>query len=386
MNVLLHGAHKVDAHGVREQFWLQTDGDRILRTGTGDTWSAHRSEVTDVIDVAGRTLTPGFIDLHCHGGGGYSFEDGTSAIRAALATHRAHGTTRSLVSLVSSSVPDTLERLAAIADLMDGDPSVLGTHLEGPFLAEARHGAHAVSKLVPPTADTVAALVAAGRGTLAQITIAPELPGAPEAIERFTAAGVRVAVGHTEADQHITAQAFDRGARILTHAFNAMNGIGHREPGPVMAAVNDERVTLEVIADGNHLAPDVVRLAFTLAPGRIALITDAMAAAGAPDGDYRLGSLDVDVRDGRATVRGTDTIAGSTLTLDAALRHAVTVCGIALGDAVTALTATPARALGRQGELGLLEPGYAADLVILDESLSVERAFANGRAVATGAR
>ncbi|WP_309620619.1 amidohydrolase family protein, partial [Salinibacterium sp.] len=196
-------------------------------------------------------------------------------------------------------------------------------------------------------------------------------------------AGVAVAIGHTTADERLAHEAFDRGARILTHAFNAMPGIHHRAPGPVIAAFDDLRVTLEVILDGTHVHPRVARLAFGAAPGRIALVTDAMAAAGFGDGDYTLGSLTVDVRGGLAMLRGTDTIAGSTLTQDAALRTAITVAGISPADAVAALTLTPAQALGLDHRHGLLAAGFAADAVLLDSAWNVTGVWADGHRLQT---
>jgi N-acetylglucosamine-6-phosphate deacetylase len=184
------------------------------------------------------------------------------------------------------------------------------------------------------------------------------------------------------ANQRQASEAFDRGARILTHAFNAMPGIHHREPGPVVAAFDDPRVTLELIMDGKHVHPSVVHLAFTAAPGRIALVTDAMAAAGVGDGDYQLGTLNVAVRDGLAMLRGTSTIAGSTCTQDSALRQAMRDVHIAPAQAVEALTLTPARALGLDHRLGLLAPGYAADAVILDHRWQVTEVWGDGALIA----
>jgi N-acetylglucosamine-6-phosphate deacetylase len=210
------------------------------------------------------------------------------------------------------------------------------------------------------------------------VTLAPELPGAFSAIEALVGAGVAVAVGHSAADYETALAAFDRGASILTHAFNGMRGIHHRAPGPVAAATHTAGVTLEIINDGVHVHPEVVRLAFTAAPGRIALISDAMAATGAADGEYLLGSLGVTVTNGIARLTEGGSIAGSTLTLDVALRRAVTEAGIPLAEAVTALTETPARAIGRGHDLGLLAPGYAADAVLLTPELAVEAVYAAG--------
>ena len=291
------------------------------------------------------------------------------AIGRALAAHRAHGTTRSVLSLVANPVTALERSLAAIADIAERDPLVLGSHLEGPFLAPGRRGAHNPDFLISPSPAVTRRLAAVARGTLRQVTIAPELPGALDAIPALAEAGVVVAVGHTEADEGLAQAAFDRGARLLTHAFNAMPGIGHRSPGPVVAAIRDERVTAELILDGVHVHPDVARLLLDAADGRVALVTDAMAAAGAADGTYRLGSLDVAVVDSVARLAGPDgapgPIAGSTLTLDRALRVATERCGVSLRAAVTALTWIPARALGLDHWLGRLAPGYAADAVLL---------------------
>ena len=377
MTVLLHGARALDATGITEGSWVLFDGPLIAATGTGEPPAADRT-----VDLGGAWLTPGFVDLHLHGGGGHAVEDGAASITAALRAHRAHGTTRAVVSLVAAPLTDLEARLDGIAALAGGPDGVLGAHLEGPFLAVSRCGAHDPRFLRVPDRAVVGRLLDAARGTLRQLTIAPELSGALPAIEQLTAAGVRVAVGHTEADLAATARAFDAGATLLTHAFNAMPGIHHRAPGPVLAAVADGRVTLEVVLDGIHVHPGLVALLAAGAPGRIALVSDAMAAAGAADGSWSLGGLRVDVREGRAVLEGTSTIAGSTLTLDTALRLAVDVVGLDPVAAVTALTATPARAIGVGDRFGRLAPGYTADAVVLTDDWSVRSVWADGEPVA----
>lgn len=373
MTLLLHSALLTDERGERPDGWVLFDGDTIAAVGTGAT-----PDADERADLGGARVLPGFVDIHGHGGGGHSYDDGGEELAAALATHRTHGTTRSVISLVANPLASLRSNLAEIAELAAADPLVLGSHLEGPFLAPGKRGAHHVDYLREPDPIAVEELIAAAHGTLLQITIAPELPGADEAIDAFVAAGVRVAVGHTEADYDLAARAFDRGASILTHAFNAMNGIHHRAPGPVVAALADPRVTLEIVLDGYHVHEQVVALTLDEAPGRVAFITDSMAAAGSADGDYRLGALNVTVRDGLALLSGTETIAGSTLTLDAALRRAVDVVGLPWPDAVAAVTSVPARALGYGDRLGLLEPGYAADAVALDAEGHVSAVWAAG--------
>jgi N-acetylglucosamine-6-phosphate deacetylase len=374
VTTLLRAARAVDARGATDDAWILLDGDAIAAVGSGR--AAPAADRT--VDLGDATLVPGFVDLHVHGGAGGSHDDGADGIRAAVALHRRHGTTRSVLSLVANPVPDLVRSLGAIREAMAGDPLILGAHLEGPFLSPHAAGAHAHEHLVDPTPARIDALLEAGEGVLRQVTLAPELDGALDAIRRLVDAGVVAAVGHTTCSGDVARSAFDAGATVLTHAFNAMPGIHHREPGPIMAALADERVTLELILDGVHVAPAVAGLLFRAAPGRVALITDAMAAAGSADGRYRLGALDVDVRDGIARLAGADTIAGSTLTQDEALRVAVREVGLGLPEAVAALTAVPARALGLGERRGLLRAGSAADVVALTPDLAVSRVWADG--------
>ena len=369
---LVRAARLVDVAGPVTDAWLLVGGDTILQAGTGAAPDADA-----VVDLGDATLVPGFVDLHGHGGATQAYED--DDFSAALAAHRAHGTTRSVVSLVANPVPDLVRSLGRIRDVMASDPLLLGAHLEGPFLSPDNKGAHNEDFLVAPTPAAVEALLAEGAGVIRQVTIAPELPGALDAVRRFVEAGVTVAVGHTVGTYEQARAAFDAGATVLTHAFNAMPGLHHRRPGPIGAAVEDERVTLELILDGVHVHPAAARTLFRAAPGRIALITDAMGAAGAADGPYRLGSLDVTVTDGVAHVTGTDTIAGSTLTQDVALRNAVRLTGQSLPDAVAALTSVPARAIGLGDRFGRLAPGFAADLVALSPALEVLRVWGAGQ-------
>lgn len=375
MSTIIHSVTLVDDGHLVEDGWIALDGGTVSARGTGTTWRERNA--AEAVDGAGGLLTPGFIDIHGHGGGGASFDDGPDAIATARALHRAHGTTRAVVSLVTAPVSDLARRAAMVADLAATDPTILGSHLEGPFLDVGHKGAHTEALLRAPDPESLDRLVEAGRGTIRQITLAPELPGGLTAVERLVESGVRVAVGHTGATEEQTRAAFDAGATLLTHAFNAMPGIHHRAPGPVVAALHDARVTLEIIADGVHVHPDVVALAFTAAPGRVALITDAMAAAGAADGHYELGGLAVTVADGTARLDSNGAIAGSTLTQDAALRNAVTG-GIALPAAVAALTAVPARALGCDDRFGTLRPGTTADAVLLDPDLRVRAVWVDG--------
>ena len=380
---VIHSARLVSEGRTARNAWVLFDGDRVGATGTGDDWVAAVAGAPDAVvtDADGGWLTPGFIDLHGHGGGGAAFDDGRDAIRTALDLHQRHGTTRFVVSLVTATVAQLAERVAAVAALAAEDPRVLGSHLEGPFLDVAHKGAHDPALLRSATPPDIDLLLEAAQGTLCQITLAPELPGGMAAVRAFADAGVAVAVGHTGADYAQTLAAFDAGASILTHAFNGMDGIHHRAPGPVAAATHTPGVTIEVINDGVHVHPEVVRMAFAAAPGRVALITDAMAAAGEADGDYQLGALRVEVRDGVARLAEGGSIAGSTLTQDDALRRAVQEVGVSIEEAVRALTETPAAAIGRANDLGRLSPGFAADAVLLDDDLRVLQVWSAGAPV-----
>lgn len=378
MTTVIHSARLVDDGEVTDDAWVAFADGVVLHAGTGDEWRA--LPAGDAIDAAGAYLTPGFVDIHGHGGGGGTYDHGLDAIAAARAVHLARGTTRAVLSLVTASIDDLAAQVGMIADLSERDATILGTHLEGPFLDPGHKGAHTESLLRAPDEAAVARLVEAGRGTVRQVTLAPELPGGLAATAQFVAAGVAVAVGHTNATEAEASAAFDAGATLLTHAFNAMPGIHHRAPGPVVAAMRGERVTLELIADGIHVHPDVIALAFAGAPGRIALITDAMGAAGEPDGAYELGGLAVTVTDGVARLDEGGAIAGSTLTQDAALRLVV-AGGLPLADAVAALTSVPARAIGLAGRYGSLRPGAAADAVLLDDALQVAGVWVDGARV-----
>jgi len=353
--------------------WLLVDAGRITALGTGT-----EPPAAAVHDADGALVAPGFVDIHCHGGGGASGEAGPDDIRRAAAFHRSHGTTSIVISLATAPMELMLQRLADIAAVADQDDRILGAHLEGPYLSPAHRGAHDERLLCAPTLAAVREILATANGHLRQITLAPER--APEGvIEALVAGGVRVAVGHTAATGEQAASAFAHGASILTHAFNGMPGLHHREPGPVLAAWRNPSVTIEVIADGVHVHPDAIAMLFALAPGRMALVTDAIAAAGAPDGDYPLGAFVATVRDGIARIGASGSLAGSTLTMDRAVRTVIGA-GIAPEDAIRAATSTPARTLG-EAHLGVLRAGAPADLVQFDDQFRLTRIWSRGQSV-----
>ncbi|WP_440312041.1 N-acetylglucosamine-6-phosphate deacetylase [Leucobacter chromiireducens] len=368
--------------------WVEVAAGRTVALGAG------APPRTPTHDLGSAILVPGFVDIHVHGGGGADYPTGTAAAaRAARAAHLAHGTTQSMASLVAAS-PDTLRaQLAALAPLV-ADGTLGGIHLEGPWISPARAGAHDPEQLRDPDLREIDALLAAAPGAIRMVTLAPELAGAIAAIERFRAAGVVVAIGHTDADAATVRAAIDAGATVATHLFNAMPPLHHRTPGPVLALLADPRVIVELIADGTHLDDALAHwVAAQAGPDRVALVTDAMGAAGCGDGEYRLGVLDVTVAGGVARLAGTETIAGSTVTMDALFRGAVGGAPEAAGahaesrwsdaalEAAVRMTATtPARA-ARWAEVGDIAPGLRADYVALDAELQIVHVFSAGESV-----
>ncbi len=341
--------------------WVEIGSGQVLAAGVG---APPRPADVDHRDA---TLSPGLVDIHCHGGGGSSFTDGVEAARGARAAHLRAGTVATVASLVSAPVPALAAQCAELATLVEAGV-LAGIHLEGPWLSPGRRGAHDPRALAVPTPADVETLVSAARGTLRMVTLAPELPGAVDAVRQLVANGVAVAIGHSDADEGEARRAIDAGASVATHLFNAMRPLSHRSPGIIGACLASPEVTVELIADGVHLAPTVTALAARSALGGFALVTDAIAAAGQGDGSYVLGGLDVDVADGVARLAGTDTIAGSSLLLLDAVRHAVLQAGLPLEQALQAATRAPAEVL-RIGGLGVIAPGVTAPLIVLDARL-----------------
>ncbi|MEU0549567.1 N-acetylglucosamine-6-phosphate deacetylase [Micromonospora sp. NPDC005979] len=352
--------------GVIRQGCVEWDGERITAV----------AEYPSVRD--GHWILPGFVDMHTHGGGGHTFTTGDAdQARAAAAFHLGHGTTTLLASLVSAPFAVMRSATEAFAPLVD-EGVLAGVHFEGPYLSTARCGAQNPEYLRDPSTDELAELIELGHGAVRMVTLAPERDGALEAIKLLTAQRVVAAVGHTDATYEQTQAAIAAGASVGTHLFNGMRPVHHREPGPVVALLDASTVVCELVADGVHLHDGMLAFTTTTAgPDRAALITDAMAAAGMADGEYELGGQAVTVADGVARLARDGAIAGSTLTMDAALRHAVHA-GIPMADAARMAATTPARAIGLGDRVGALQVGLRSDLVVLDDDLNVVRVLRGG--------
>jgi N-acetylglucosamine-6-phosphate deacetylase len=357
--------------------WIEVSGATVTGVGAG---APPRPADHD---LGTATVVPGFVDTHVHGGGGGSFSV-AGQTETVVDLHRRHGTTTLVASLVTEAPDDLLRQVGHLAGLVRDD-LIAGIHLEGPWLAAERCGAHDPVLLRDPEIAELERVFDAGAGAIRMVTLAPERRGGLAAIRWIVDAGAVAAVGHTEATYAQTLAAVDAGATVGTHLFNAMRPIHHREPGPVIALLEDPRVTVEVIADGVHVDGALYRhITRTAGDDRVSLVTDAMAAAGMDDGAYRIGPLDVDVSDGVAHLLGTDTIAGSTATFDQLFGFAVdrSVAGglprdKALLLAVRQSSVNPARALGLPSPV--LRDGCAADLVVLNDELAVAAVLWQGR-------
>lgn len=354
---------------------------RILRNHqllNGELWSVHgkiippQTKVDLDIDVRGLILAPGYIDLQINGAFGIDFSISPERVGDAAKLLPQYGVTAFLPTVVSNAKNRYQSIIPLLQPKVGGSngASILGIHLEGPFLNSMKSGAHNPSFITSIDNQALDSFYGSLDGVKI-VTLAPEIPGALEAIRYLSERNIIAAAGHSLATYSQMRQAIDAGIRLATHLFNAMPPLDHREPGMVGAVLIEDKLFYSVIADGEHLHPAILNIAWKCHPQGLVLITDAMAALGQPKGSYRLGTMDVDVKENRATLAGTETLAGSILSMDKAVRFLQQCTGCSAVQAIEAASLMPARILGIQGAKGLLE-GADADFIFLDDSLNVQ--------------
>jgi N-acetylglucosamine-6-phosphate deacetylase len=378
----IFNAKLVLADGVREG-GLLIDGDRIEAILSPQ--GAPPAGAT-MVDAGGQYLGPGLIDVHVHGGGGFNLmSDDPEQIRgyARWVAHR--GITSFLVSTSGSDHEDILRRLRAVAPAIGDEPNgarALGFHLEGPYINPVRKGAFPPRWLRPPNPSEYRELYDAAGGSIIQMTIAPELEGADALIDAVALSGAVAAMGHTDATYEQAMRAIERGVTHVTHCFNAMRPLGHRDPGVLGAVMTSDDVTAELIGDGAHVDFAVARVLIR-AKGHdhVALITDAMPLAGTPDGDGAWEGQAIRVEGGKAVRVADGTIIGGVITLDQTVRNAVTHMGVSLHQAWAMASALPAKAMRVDDRVGWLKVGLSADLVVMDDELAVTETWVAGQRI-----
>ncbi len=352
-----------------------------------DVTSAQAREIpvdVQAVDLGDAVLAPGFIDMHIHGGAGHDvMEAMPESLEAVERLLCSHGVTTYFPTTVTAPLDATLMALDRLANAIEAPPAAtrrarpVGIHLEGPFISHARPGVHPTNNLLPPTLEMFERFWQAARGHIKVLTIAPELPGAPEVIVEAARRGICVSMGHSDANLAAAKAGVMAGVRHATHIFNAMRPLGHRDPGILGESLVNDDVTAEIIADGIHVDPVIVDLFLRLKGAQKAvLVTDATAATGMPEGHYRLGSLQVEVKDGKCTVG--DQLAGSVLTMDQAVRNVVKFTGWNLQQVVRLATLNPAQATGLPGDAGMLVPGAAANIVVMSPGGEVRKTLVDG--------
>lgn len=369
-------------------FEVISDGAVLVRDGVIERVGP-RSEVATEradaeVDAGGRLICPGFVDLQVNGGGGafLTEQPAYDSLQRMAQAHVRFGTTSMLATVVTADEEAMARALAVVSEGVRTPPAgarMLGAHLEGPFLNPVRKGAHPERFIREPRLELFERLLGAAGGSLRLLTLAPELPGALELIESARGASVAIAVGHTEATFDEAVRAIEAGASLGTHVFNAMRPLAQREPGVIGALLQSDAVTVSVIADGVHVHPACLSLVFrSKGAERTALVTDAMPPVGTDAASFRLYGTEVAVRDG-ACYLPDGTLAGSAFSMNRAVRLMSALPDVSLLDAVRMATATPARALGLQDEIGVLRPGARADIAVCDRELNVWKAFVGGQ-------
>jgi N-acetylglucosamine-6-phosphate deacetylase len=387
------GGRLFTSSDVLEHPLLLVEDGRVLEVfsrGAGDRHSSRKSQIPRgvvVADFGDATIAPGYVDLHIHGNAGFDVMDDSSDALPNIETLLAkHGVTSYFPTTVTAPLDVTLRALDRLAiaiesrehkdGTLNGRALPLGIHLEGPFISHARRGVHPPQDLLAPTIALFEKFWQASRGRIRMMTIAPELPGAIEVIAEAARRGVCVSLGHSDADLATAERGVAAGARHATHTFNAMRPLDHRSPGILGAVLTNDRVSADIIADGIHLDPSIVKLvADAKGVEQLVLITDATSATGMPDGLYRLGSIEVEVRDGKCMSGGS--LAGSVLTMDRAVRNLAKFAEWQLPQAVAAASRNPARVAGIANK-GTLAVGADADFVVLNKDGEVLRTFIGG--------
>lgn len=354
---MIISAHSAVIDGeLRSNVWIDIQDGVIAEIGEGSNSASARTY--------SQTLIPGFVDIHCHGGGGYYFTDATPQnVKQAIDTHRGAGTTSQIASLVTTDIQTLTSQIKALIPFVRNG-SLVGIHLEGPYLSHAKCGAHDPALLRAPALDEVKALIAAGEGTIRMVTIAPELEGALDAIKWLVSEGVIAAIGHSDADADTARAAIEAGAQVVTHFTNAMAKMvgGESMATEVLGA---PEIALELINDGTHVPADVVATIMKNALDRTILITDAMSAAGSHDGKYLIGNLEVEVKDSLARLVSNGALAGSTLTMEQAFTNFINKDGVNLIDAVHASSTLAAEVLGLK-DVGSISVGKKANILAFD--------------------
>ena len=355
--MIIQAKSAVIAGELREKVWLEIENGLISSVNFGEVAKFDR-EVKGV-------LVPGFVDMHCHGGGGFYFSSSNpSEIKKAIQTHYSHGTTTLIASLVTAPLKVLKTQIHALVPFADAG-RIVGIHLEGPYLAHARCGAHDPSLLRDPNEDELAELLSAGQGYVKMVTMAPELDGAIDSIKYLVDHGVKVAIGHSAADFDSALRGVEAGATVVTHFPNAVSKLDDEGHTLAELAMQDRRLCLEMILDGHHVSSEIAKRIYNGATDRLALITDAMCAAGNSDGHYLIGQLPVTVKDSVARLDSNGALAGSTLTMDQAFFNLQSILGFSIVQAVTATSKVAAQALGFH-DRGEIAVGMRADLLEVD--------------------
>lgn len=369
---------------------LLIEGHRVARVGPRE--KVRIPSGATVIDNLDRVIVPGFMDLHIHGAAGHDLMEATPEAVAAVSTYLArHGTTAYLATTVTASLDRTLHAAQGLGEIIrasshgasDKIPGAqpVGIHFEGPFLNAKKRGAHPASQIRPPSTEILEKLLAAAAGTARIFTLAPEVNGALTVLELARSRGLKIGIGHSNATYEEAERAIAAGATHAVHVYNAMRPFAHRDSGIIGAVLTDDRVNAELICDGVHVEPTAIRLLVrTKGLERVILVSDSLSGAGMPDGNYRLGNFTVHVAGGVCrTVEGN--LAGSTITLDAAVRNLSNFTGLSYQECLACATLNAARVLGLEKHKGVIEPGADADLAVLDQNFYVTQTYVRGRPV-----